>query len=271
VTLDELGRRAGAEVRDDALQGARGTDRLSALQVAARRRRRAGVVATAAVAALVLAVGWQMVGVERGGRTVPAGPRPTTTSTLPAGHARVELRIPVTVTLPKGWWDTPSGGDGVDFWSGQNGYGVSLSEGTELPARYANGPFVDPTVATDAHAEATWLASRSYLTTSGVVATTLDGRPAWRVDVSERPGSVEISAGCGGDYSPPPCIPLFIGPADTIAGIWGDGRIRYVLTDLPDGTTVQVSEWDFTGTGTGFDRSDQLVATMRFDAVDASG
>jgi hypothetical protein len=271
VTLDRLARSAGAEVRGKADTGVHTTPMLEAMLRTERRRRRSARLAAVAGAVVVAVVGWQLVSITGPGRAVPAGPRPSGASSSPQpGQTRLQLRVPLTFTLPHGWWSTPSSAGDVDFWSGTNGYGVSVSEGDARPARYVKGAYVDPSVATDARSLASWLATRPYLSTSGAVATTLGGRPAWRVDVRERPGAVEVSPVCGGDYSPPPCIPLFIGPADVIGGIWGNGRIRYVFSDLPDGTTAQVSQWDFTDQGLGFDGSDQLVRSFRFEAPPGS-
>jgi hypothetical protein len=262
VNLDQMGRAAGAELRHEATRGARPMAMLEELRSADRRQRVSAWVLGAVAVVVAAFVGWQLHGtVLAGHQQAPAGPTPSVRM-HPAGAAAYELQTPLTVTLPHGWWGIPSSSTGVDFYSGTNGYGVSVGEGGAWPATFARTPTVDRRVGTDPQSQAQWLASRSYLVTSGATQVTLDGRPAWQVDVHERPGAKEISPTC--DNAPPPCVPLFVGADGTPSGIWGSGHIRYVFATLPDGSTVSVSVWDFSDPTTGFEPGQTLIDSIHF-------
>jgi hypothetical protein len=118
--------------------------------------------------------------------------------------------------------------------------GVTVLEGVR--AASADGRSAHAGVAQTPHAFVSWLAARPYLTASAVVPTRVDGRRAWRVRVSLRPGSGQGPATCTGGRA---CYPTTYTPDRAITGIWSDMVADYTAFRVPGAGTTVVWSWAF--------------------------
>ncbi len=282
MNLDQLGRQAGAELRRVSPGEATDGWGLDELRHRDLRKRRTTSVLAVAVAVVVVALTWRAVASVGPPGLIPAGPRPAAIPTptslvspdpvacdrvqqcLGGDSFRLNLPVPVSYTLPPTEWTLTSyTATTADFYSGNFGYGLSVME-NPTPAMNSRNAQADPGVRTSAEPLARWLASRPYLVSSPVTATTLSGLRAWQVDVRMKPGQPTV-AHCGYDASDA-CVPLMLMDITGLrtVGIWGDGQIRWTFVDLPGGGTTALWTWDFDNDPLGFARAQPLIDSMRF-------
>jgi hypothetical protein len=288
MNLDQLGRRAGAEIRRVPAGLAADTAGLDELLRRDTRRRRSTVVLAVAVAMLVVALGWRAVAGLGPSDITPSGPAQTPTSSSPAGSRvmthnpvacdlvlrctgpdayQLRIDVPVSYTLPLSTWELGTyTATTADFAPNEYGYGVSVMENAK-PAMNSSRPQVDPSGGTTAESIARWLAARPFLVSSPVTQTTLSRLPAWQVDVRLKPDQHTITH-CGYNAQDA-CLPLMlmdISGSRTV-GIWGDGQIRWTFVDLPNGGTTAVWTWNFDNNPHGFAPGQPLIDSIRFSGT----
>jgi hypothetical protein len=121
------------------------------------------------------------------------------------------------------------------------------------------GPTALAGVGTTAKDLATWLSARPQLVSSRPVQVTLAGRTAWQLDFRL---SAEAGVMCG-----MPCVNLLNSANGAYQfGIEGPWRVRAVLVDAPDGTTVliTVNDVDGVGTATELRQAQPILDSMTF-------
>jgi hypothetical protein len=103
---------------------------------------------------------------------------------------RIAMPVPATVTLPDNFGDISRMDESAfeAYRSDVNSAGVSVLENA-VPVRNDASWTRDPAAGTTAVEMANWLAARPFLTGAKVTATTVDGRPAWRVVAALKPGA----------------------------------------------------------------------------------
>lgn len=187
-------------------------------------------------------------------------PVPTLEGTLlPPGSSVTSAFVPpLRFTVPEGWVksdDRPYGlrisppgagwlrlGNGglppVEF-DGIGGYSRPLAG----PPDGGTAPVAG--VGSTAKDLATWLSTRPQLTSTKPIKVTLAGRTAYQLDFS-------LSAAAGG-LCGMPCVNLLNssdeGSASYQFGIEGPWKVRAILLDAPDGTTVMITLEDVDGNG----------------------
>jgi hypothetical protein len=262
MSIDARARQAGADLR-----AATPTDvdaSLVSLQRTWRRRRIThAAVGSLAVAATVAAAVWGFTSLhQQAGRSEqPVGPVHSPTQ---SGSSRfcnqplvtchggrtytIAMRVPMTWTLPRQFQRNSGVGPGElgveSYWTHQgHTAGLTVLEQVRA-ARLGESAEPAASVAANAAALARWLADRPFLQSSGVTGTTLDGHPAWTVDVRLQPKLGPGPAHCA-DMNIP-CYPLTYQPhLITVAGIWGHMESRYTVLDLPGVGTTVIWSWVF--------------------------
>lgn len=89
-----------------------------------------------------------------------------------------------------------------------------------------------------------WVAARPFLDARSVTRTTLDGRPAWRVQVQLAPGAGHGSSRCSGRYV---CHAITYQAREASTGIWSDMAAQCIAFRLPGGGTTVIWSWVFSG------------------------
>lgn len=274
MSIDQVARRAGADLRTSVVRDLDVDDAFAALEGTWRRRRRvrlitAGLtVAAAAAAALVLVPSSDpkasAPGPSRAETTYCLG---TEQVTCPARDVvQVRTTVPYDVHLPKAFVGDPgvSRAPGwVEFY--QHTPGVS---GSRAGVTVLSG--VDPARATrhlSTQQVASWVAGRPFLAPTTVERTSVDGLPAWRVDATLRPGEPRSQRDwCEGiDFECQVLLRLDDGRTD-----WETGPRRavvghYVFVDVPGPHTVAIWSWVAEGNAAAFDVNDELIGNLRFN------
>ena len=274
MSIDQVARRAGEDLRRSVLRDLDVDAAFAALEGTRRRRRRARVitagVAVAAAATTVLAV----VPFSGPTTTKPAPSRSgpgycmgTTFATCPAPDVvLVNAAVPYDVHLPKAFEGDPGidkAPEWVEFYQRAPGVSGSTAGVTVLSG-------VDPARSTKhlgARQLASWVAGRSFLDSAPVERTSVDGRPAWRVDATLRPGepreqrswcnSIEFECRAllrldGGETK------WETGPRRSVVG-------QYVFVDVPGPRTVAIWSWVAEGNTEAFGVNDELIGNLSFD------
>jgi hypothetical protein len=89
---------------------------------------------------------------------------------------------------------------------------------------------------------AEWIHSRSDLAASRPVATTLEGRPAWRVRARLARNAGPATLACNGQFE---CHPMTYSAGGRVMGIWDDMVADYTFVRIPGGGTTVVWSWAF--------------------------
>lgn len=285
MSIDQVARRAGADLRTAVSRDLDVDAALAALEGTRRRRRRARFVTAGAVAAAAAAAMLAVVPLPDPRATTPATPHPATAyclgtkfATCPATDVvQVKATVPYVVHLPKAFVGDPGVGQApewVEFY--QHTPGVSGSQGG-VTVLSGVGP-ARSTKHLGARQLALWVAGQPFITPTGVEPTSVDGLPAWRVDATLRPGEPRAqSTWCNsidfecrallrlesirpgtrypwhGDNSD-----LETGPRRSVVG-------SYVFVDVPGPQTVAIWSWVAEGNTDAFGINDQLISGIRFD------
>lgn len=274
MSIDQVARRAGADLRTSVLHDLDVDAAFATLEGTWRRRRRARVLTAgltvAAAATAVLAL-WPFPGPNA------TTPHPTGTETsycLGTKHVtcpavdvvQVKATVPYDVHLPKAFVGDPgvSRAPGVvDFY--QRAPGVSGS-----PAGVTVLSGVDPARSTEhlaARQLAHWVAGRRFIAPTEVEPTTVDGLPAWRVDVTLRSGEPRSQGSwCNSiEFECRTLLRLDDGSTD-----WETGPRRgvvgsYVFVDVPGPHTVAIWSWAAEGNTQALGVNDELIGSLRFN------
>jgi hypothetical protein len=279
--IDELVRRNGAALRDDVARMVDLEASLSELRALRRRQRRNRVVSAvaigAAAAAVVAVIG--AVASDRDPRTTepsPALPSPSSyvdchkshsVRCLPNGRFRVDASRPYTLHVPEGFEPKLEFvGSALDTYRNDrpSHAGVGITDDV-VPARR-------PGVHLSASQLAHWVATRPYLKprpgaeSINPIRTTVDGLPAWQVQVTtdSAPGN---GGGCN-DGAQSLCWRLLATPRPGKkpweTGPWPDTVNRYTFVDLPGGATFAIWSWAFDKNWAVMDANEYLIRTLRF-------
>jgi hypothetical protein len=273
MSIDQLARRAGADLRASVLRDVDVDLAFAALEETWRRRRRArvltvGLTVAAAVTAVLALVPF----------SEPAtGPQPSHPAAryclgtefvlCPAPDVvEVEATVPYDVHLPKAFRGDPGvtkAPEWVEFYQRTPGVPGSQAGVTVLTG-------VDPARSTE-HLEARqladWVAGRSFLQPTSVEQTSIDGLPAWRVDATLRPGEPRSPRSwCRSiDFQCRALLRLDVGDPD-----WGETGPRrsvvgyYVFVDVPGPRTVAIWSWASDGNTAGLSVNDELIGGLSF-------
>ena len=274
--IDELARRSGATLREEVARTEDVEVTLRELRARRRRQSRTRAVAAVAVAAAVGVVATVVVARDPGATEPEPAPSPDSACAdvradvpadvpadvqcLSGGRIHVDRPHPFTLTPP------------ADFTSE-----VSLSEGgTELfrgDVDHAGVMFFDDAVAArtgrhrTAHQLARWVAGRPYLESEGLRLTTVDGLPAWQVQVMARGLPRTWAGSCNRTQTE--CWPVIEYPRSRTSpwesGPWRDMASQYTFLDLPGGATFGIWSWAFGESWAAVDTNDALIRTLRFD------
>jgi hypothetical protein len=294
MTIDQRGRQAGASVRAQ-LDRIDVDGSLDALLVSVRRRQ---YLRTAAAVAAVAAVVIGGLTVRDAVTRADVPPTSDTPSIGPTGQCqqaflqceaggRYTVRMQTQVT----WTQPRSFAPQLDYLTGPHGDHAVMVQAYRRGQHIAAGVVVadpvfaarvvgpsgggsffeglkavapDRSVGRGAHALAVWLSQRPYLIASAVERATIDGHPAWTVEVRLRNPGRPAVAFCNGWH----CTPLLSiaeGSVRRTLGIWDDAISRYTFFDLggADGTTAI---WSFSFDGEKALAVNQaLIDTIHFD------
>jgi hypothetical protein len=256
MSVDELGRAAASAARvttatvDPELM-------LRRLHRRSRRRQIASITAATAVFAVVLAGVVVLARPTAAPPTSPPTPRPSASTPtasastdsrcnndtiicVGANRLRISLTVPVTVALPENFDDIVRLGD-TSFESYQtdiDSAGVTVMENA-VPVQNTDGWSRDPSGGTTAATMAHWLAKRPFLTGAKVTATTVDGRPAWRVSAVLKPRAalraVKLTEGA--------VAPTFTDGHETTMGYNSTLAGEYTLLDIPGAGVTVLWSW----------------------------
>jgi hypothetical protein len=234
-----------------------------------------------AVAAVVLAVGlgWGAGAAltDRGHRSVaPTHPAPSASPSFfhfPCSVSRVtclghrtyqfDLARPVRWRIPPGFQLAIDGGVSPLEVRGvrpDEQAGVRVLE--QVRASSPDGAHPASGVADDPHAFVDWVASRPFVHAGPVVRTELDGRPAWRVQVTPAPGAGPGRRLCGGYH----CHLLTYQPDTSAAGINPGMVAELTAVHLSGAGTTVVWSWSFTGDTRDFSLLHQAVEGLSWPA-----
>lgn len=277
MKLDDLAREAGEATRAAVLAKADVEASLARLHVVRRRRARTRWLAVAASSAAVVAVlfGASMSASPPAPEPQPAAPASPSTGDdsctgspmvrcLPGGVVEVDGPMPYSLRLTGDFNPDVAPGStpaSIDIFQDQPRTRAGVSVLGEVAA-------VGPDAGTMTAPElASWIASRHFVLASPVERTSVDGRPAWRVDVRLRPHERWAWAdSCNGRQ--PECRALLaqdrpVGQWET--GPWRGMVSRYVVVDARDGHPFVLWSWAFHLDARALTVNDQLVSTFRFD------
>jgi hypothetical protein len=163
-------------------------------------------------------------------------------------------------TLPSGFevpfsGEVPSSMTVESYMTADEG-GITILEGLSAAENQAE-PAAVPGV-TSAESFATWLAQRPFLQTSGMRTGEVDGRQAWIVDASVRPGMPDGPAMCNKNIR---CYPIMVKRA-WVVGMWDELTSRYTVLDLPGAGITVVWSWGFEGEVP--TAADDVIASIHF-------
>lgn len=286
MSIDQIARAAGAELRDEVLSTIDCGTHLNQLHSTVRRRRHLQLTAAAgALIAVAGGVGWLVASTLDRTEAPPTSPRPTTSQTQgtcdivyftcsPDGSIRADLPVAVTWSPTNTFkrqleYEVNAAGNALLNVQADRRHAAASVVVLESakPARPNRLASVDRTVPPNAQAYAAWVASRPYLVTSEVTQTKVDGRQAWTVDVRNAPTKrgQQLPYGCSGGYYR--CTPIVRTghAAVTIAGQMDGMLSRFTFVDVPGAGVTTI--WSLT-----FDKPSDLtvnqdiVDTISFDA-----
>ncbi len=254
MTLDARGRAAATDLRRATTQRVDPMVMLNELERNSRAKKRRNVVAAVAsvAAAAALIAGGVIVARSGSGTTqAPPGagqpsthasascPGAPTVTCLGASRYRVALTVPVTVTVPTNFQpELQVFGTATieDYQTGNIGNtGVTVQENV-IPSRNDASGTRDPAAGTTAQSMATWLAHRPFAVPTAVVRTTVDGKPAYQVDIVLKKGAPLL-----GLHNSDPAAPTF----GTGMAAWGTLKARYTLLDVPQAGVTVIWSWTF--------------------------
>jgi hypothetical protein len=252
MSIDERGHAAATEIRRAT---ASGVDTATMLEALHRRRRTRVVVsvvaAVAACAAVVAAVlvahnqtskqGLQPATQQSTHQATPPGkPCGASVVCLGAHHFVIDLRVPVTITLPGNFKRqvVVTGPHSFDVYF--NGTGVSVLEDA-VPVRYDGSWTRDPAAGRTAESVAHWLATRPFLTNTDVHRVSVGRLVGWHVTGELRRGAVLPASKIIG-----PVAPAFAVDGGTTGyrpGLIGD----YTLVNVPGAGVTAIWSWSADG------------------------
>jgi hypothetical protein len=206
-----------------------------------------------AIGFIIATFGWAAV---RPHASAPASP-PTSSATDATVHTSFALAVPFTADVPKSW--TQAGHPGISTIIASPGgpyVGVGIDP-TPIAGHTTKGAPADPVPAKlTAQSLADWVAKRPYLQPTNVVATTLSGLPAWRVDVRLK-DTASATATC--DYNTDSCVPMIALPTLKLPLGPSHGAVgRIFFVQMPNGRIVGVNV-----SGAGADNLDGLLAATQ--------
>jgi hypothetical protein len=294
MTIDQRGRQAGASVR--AQLGRIDADRhLDALLVSVRRRQ---YLRTAAAVAAVAAVVIGGLTVRDAVTRADVPPTSNTPSTGPTGQCQQAFlqceaggRYTVNMQTQMTWTVPPGFAPQLDYLTGPHGDHAVMIQAYRSGERIWAGVVVadpvfaarvvgpspggdlfeglkavapDRSVGSGAHALAVWLSQRPYLIASAVERATIDGHPAWTVEVRLRnPGRPNVAL-CNG-WRCTPVLSIAEGSVRRTLGIWDDAISRYTFFDV-GGAGGTTAIWSFSFDGEKPLATNQaLIDTIHFD------
>ena len=253
MSLDDRARAATDQLRASVTARLDADDMLGRMLLARRRRAAAGTVALAA--AVLLATGGAITGLLLGdgddaARTVPAHPTVTATGAcalprvtcLDGRQVRIDLRIPLTVTLPDSFQDgvTTWGPRSVELYRNDTEHaGVTVYEDA-VPVRYDASRTRDPAAGTTAASVARWLAARPYLTGTTLTRRTVAARTVWQVTGIARAG-VALPDRVGHNDA----AVTFAVPGEGVSWVSPIVAGNYTLADQPGGGVTVIWSWRY--------------------------
>jgi hypothetical protein len=227
----------------------------------ARRRRRTGVLAAAAVVfATGLGLGAGVVLTRAHDDRAPTPTHPVTSTdsanlddpvcSAPLVDCLGDRTYRFALTRPVEWALPPSfganSGTGATHLLVESYRQTSPTAGVTVLERVrASSPdsaAPAPGVDTGPQALVRWIASRPYVDAGPVTTTTLDGRPAWRVRVTVSHGAPPGDRLCN---SADRCHLITYQPDGRTTGLYPDMAAQYIALRLPGGGTTVVWSWIF--------------------------
>jgi hypothetical protein len=265
VNVDQLGKDAGARLRERTRVDTDIEDALTTLH-RMRRRNRNRLAASAAAAAGIAAAATATVALWPAGPEAPARPPASQTAcsdisavTCPQPRqVRVTGLVPYQIEAPRGFSPTPGTGTApayVDIYQRHAQAGVTVIEA----ARGVDAPD------SDARGLAGWISSRPFLRSSRPSEQEVSGRPAWRVDVALRAAPSGEREYCNGGHSP--CRALLTSTSQPDGWEVGPrlGMLsRFYVIDAPSDRIVVVWSWALSGDQADLDRNEAVVRAMAF-------
>jgi hypothetical protein len=254
MSLDDRARAATDELRASVTAGLDADGMLGRMLLARRRRAAAGTVALAA--AVLLATAGAITGLLLGAgdddaRTVPGHPTVTATGACASPRVtcldgrrrvRVDLRIPLTVTLPDNFEDgvTTWGPRSVELYRSDIEHaGVTVYEDA-VPVRYDASRTRAPAAGTTAASVARWLAARPYLTGTTLTRRTVAGRTGWQVTGIARAGAALPDRVGHNDAAV-----TFAVPGEGVSWVSPVVAGSYTLADQPGGGVTVIWSWRY--------------------------
>jgi hypothetical protein len=273
MSLDELARRAGADLRASVAHDLDVDAALAALEGTWRRRRQVRLIAAGVTLAAAAAT---LLTVLPASAPRASAPPPTSTRSSPClgnehvtcpspDQVQVRAAVPYDVHLPTVFVGEPGSSRSsawVEFFQRTPGMhqseaGVTVMTGVE-PAR--SGKHLV------ARELAYWVAGRPFLVPTTAHRTSLDGFPAWRVEATLRPGEPRsqrswcesIQFVCRALLQP-----------DVGRTEWETGPRRgetgyYLFVDVPGPHTVAIRSWAAEGNDAAFSGNDELIDGLTF-------
>jgi len=250
MTIDDLGRAAGSAARSKASQEVEPAMMLRQLRRTHRTRNvlaiSAGVVAFAVAAVFLVHILDTSRPLQPGSPPTPAPSAscPQGVSCLGAGRYRIDMTVPMTVTLPSGYQGafrqfSPDSFEDYrtdDTWSG----GVTFMENAKPAADDATWS-QDPAGGSTADSMATWFTQRPFLTDAAKVPVTVDGMHGWLLTGSVRPGA-RLPADKAGEAAGPTFFTL-----GATAAITPNLKGKYVVLDTPGAGVTVIWFWSSDG------------------------
>ena len=257
MSIDDLAREAAADARRQAVQRVDTGSMLGQLHRMRRTRNIASVVSVLGLVAVVL-LGGGLLARQYDTASIPLPPATQPTPTASAARSipndgcsdevvtclgddryHLALQVPVTVTVPGNFdsnfnvWDTTS----LEVYRNDfKTVGVTVLE-SPVPVLDDGSATRDVSAGSTAEAQAAWLAQRPFLGHTHVTRTTLDGRTAWRVTGTLKPGAKLTTRKTAQMVAPT----FFGGTAK--AGYWPGLVAEYTLVDVPGSGVTVIWSW----------------------------
>lgn len=279
MTIDQVARRAGADLRKSVMRDLDVDAAFTALEGTWRRRRRVRVVAAGLTAAAAATVALTLLpgGLPKSEDARPSGQDtpnhcigrnlvtcPSERTVLVEGFAPYRVNLaPGQLTEMR----TSRSPEYVDFFQLPRNRADSFNDyGTGVTVISGAVPVDAPTGALGTQDLATWVASRSYLVASPPQKTEVDGLPAWRVDVALRRGEPQSQdSWCNGYQST--CHALLqpdMAGVPWESGPWKNMHSSYTFVDVPGPRTVVVWSWTFGSDTRRLRLNDELIDSLSF-------